>query len=570
MNKYGEAVTKAVKELFQIELAAELVRTDAQFGDYSTNVAMRLAKQLQRSPRDIANDIKAKLEDSGLFAKVEVAGPGFINLVVDQRVLFEDFCDAVKQAQAAGLKFGENKDGGGKLALVEYPSTNMAKPFSVGHLRSGNQGWAARNLLLATGWRVITDNHMGDYGSPFGIWVVGYEKFSSPEKLAERGIYELGDIYIKTKAAIKEEEKKGETALKDLAQDWFLRLEAGDKKAVEYSDKFNKISLDHVHKVMARLGISTDYEIGEKFFAEPGKAAVKDLLKKGIAEQNKDGSIIVRLDEYGIKTPVLLLKSNGGALYATTDLATLLYRDKEYNIDRAIYCVASEQKFYFEQLFALANKIGLKTELIHMWYGLIDQINPDGTREKMSSRKGVVLLEDLLDEAEKRARQNAKDNDMLDSDIKKIAIGAIKFNDFSADRRTGMLFDWNNMFNLTGFSGPYVQYAAVRINKIIANHSSDTPADPNYDYADEKQLILKLLEYPNVVKQAADNLEAHRIATYIYELARELNRYYEHTPVATAGVSAGISQARINLLKEVSAVFDHALGILGIEIPSKM
>lgn len=568
MNKYATAIADVVKKLFDQDINPELTRPEPQFGDYATNVAMRLAKPLHQAPRQIAEQIVSSLQQTGLFGGITIAGPGFINLRVAAKALDDD----LNATFAGKLPFGNNNDGGGKLCLVEYPSTNMAKPFSVGHLRSANQGWAAHNLMKATGWRVITDNHLGDYGSPFGIWVVGFEKFSSEAKLKERGIYELGDIYIKTKAAMKAEAEQGRHDLADQAQQWLLKLEAKDPQAVEYSNRFNQISLDHIHKVMGRLGISTDYELGEKFFAEPGKAAAHKLVEQGLAKQNPDGSIIVELDDYGIKTPMLILKSNGAALYATTDLATLLYRDEHFHVDRVIYCVASEQKFYFQQLFAMAKKIGLKTELIHMWYGLIDQINEDGTREKMSSRKGVVLLEDLLNEAEKRARANAKTDDLSDADISRIAVGAIKFSDFSADRRTGMLFDWKTMFSLTGFSGPYVQYAAVRVNKILHDHAADTeqPIDATYDYEPEKAIILKLLDYPAVVKLAADNLEPHRLATYVYELAKDLNRYYEQTPVATAEVPAGIKAARLRLLRQVAYTFNHALTILGIGIPSRM
>ncbi len=567
MEKYSEVITAAIKQQWGVDTSVELTRPEPQFGDYATNVAMQLAKVLHLPPRQIAEQLAENLRNTGDFNAVTVAGAGFINLHIKAKQLANDLLSATN----TDLPYGNNHDGNNKLVLVEYPSTNMAKPFSVGHLRSANQGWAARNLMLATGWRVITDNHLGDYGSPFGIWVVGFKKFSNDQKLAERGIYELGDIYIKTKAYLKDEATAGKSDLADEAQNWLLKLEAGDPEAIAYSERFNKISLDHIHKIMARLGISTDYELGEKFFAEKGKAAAHDLLNRGIAIQNPDGSIIVKLDEYGIKTPILILKSNGAALYATTDLATLLYRDHTFKIDRAIYCVASEQKFYFEQLFALAKKIGLKTELIHMWYGLIDQINEDGTREKMSSRKGVVLLEDLLNEAEKRARANAKTADLSDDDIKKIAVGAIKFSDFSADRRTGMLFNWKTMFNLTGFSGPYIQYAAVRINKILADNQLDTAkVDTAYDYESERNVILKLLDYPNVVRVSANNLEPHRIATYAYELAKTMNRYYEQTAIATADVPEGVKQARLQLLAIVSATFKHALNILGIEVPSRM
>lgn len=566
MSKYADQISQVVSDLYDQTIDAELTRPEPRFGDYATNVAMRLAGSLGRRPRDIAEEVKAKLDASGVFSEVSIAGPGFINLRVSAKSLNNDLNKAFDDE----TPFGDNHDGAGKTVVLDFPSTNMAKPFSVGHLRSANQGWAASNLMRATGWTVITDNHLGDYGAPFGIWVVGFKKFSSEEKLFERGIYELGDIYIKTKAAIKAENAEGKHDIEDEAQQWLLKLEAGDPEAVNYSERFNKISLDHIHKVMDRLHIKTDYELGEKFFAELGKKAANKLVEQGLAKQNEDGSIIVTLDEYGIKTPILILKSNGAALYATTDLGTLLYRRDEFHADRIIYAVAAEQKFYFEQLFAMAKKIGLNMELIHMWFGLIDQINEDGTREKMSSRKGVVLLEELLDEAEKRARKNAKSSDISEEDIKKVAIGAIKFTDFAADRRTGMLFDWRTMFNLTGFSGPYIQYAAVRINKILHDNPTTGAIDSEYNYEAEKNVILKLLDYPDVVKLAADNLEPHRIATYIYELAREMNRYYEQTPIATSGVETGVKEARLKLLTQVAYVFNHALNILGIEVPSRM
>jgi arginyl-tRNA synthetase len=212
----------------------------------------------------------------------------------------------------------------------------------------------------------------------------------------------------------------------------------------------------------------------------------------------------------------------------------------------------------------------VQTELIHLWFGMIDQLNDDGTRAKMSSRKGVILMEELLDTAEAKARDVVEGRGVSDVDIKKIALGAIKFSDFAADRRTDVLFSWKSIFALTGFSGPYVQYAAVRVNKILTdNPVSDTVAD-TYDYEAEKAVIAKLLDYPAVVSLAARELEPHKIATYVYELAREMNRYYEQTPIALPEVSAQEKAARLGLLANVSQVFAHALGLLGIEIPEKM
>lgn len=571
MDNYTKILKNVLVALYgdQVKnLTVELTRPDPKFGDYSTNIAMRLAGVLHQKPRDIAEAIKAELDKSGAFSAVNIAGPGFINLTISAKTLD----DQLEAAFHGDLPFGENNDGQGRTVVLDFPSNNTAKPLSVGHLRPANQGWAARNLMKATGWQAISDNHLGDYGTPFGIWVEGFRRFSSDDKLKERGVYELGDIYVKARALMKQEEEQGETEFADKVQEWLLKLDHDDPEAKAYSKRFNDISIKHTNEVLARLGIKTDYALGESFYVKDAVKAVRKLVDEGIAEQNDDGSVIIRLDDYGIKTPILILKSNGAPLYATTDLGTLIYRRDHFHADRVIYVVAEEQKFYFTQLFAMAKKLGFQMELIHMWFGLIDQINEDGTRSKMSSRKGVVLLEDLLDEAEKRARENAKSKDISDDDIRKIAVGAVKFADFANDRYTGMLFDWNTMFSLTGYSGPYIQYAAVRVNKILrdnADHLNDE-IDKDYDYAAEKPVILKLLDYPETVRTAANDLQPHTIARYVYELAKVMNKYYETTPVATTEVPAGIRAARLHLLSRVAHVFQHGLSILGIEIPSQM
>lgn len=564
MEEIAKQVAEEVKVSFGQVVEVKLSRPDPKFGDYATNVAMQLAGRLGRAPREIAEELAVTLRDGGSFSEVSVAGPGFINLRLSAKSL-------ASQLEANWSEsYGENTDGAGKTVIVEYPSPNMAKPYSVGHLRPGNQGWAAKRLMEATGWRVITDNHLGDYGAPFGIWVVGFLKFSSDEALEKDGVYELGRVYIKTKQALKEEKERGEDALAQDVQQWLLKLEAGDEEAVSYSQRFNEISLKHIHDVMRRLKISTDYELGEAFFAPQGKAAVQKLLDQGVAVQNDDGSVIVPLDEFGFEVPLLVLKSNGAALYATTDLATLLYREENFKPDRVIYAVGAEQQFYFAQLFALAKKIGIQTELIHLWFGTIDQKNEDGSREKMSSRKGVVLMEELLDQAEAKAREVVSSREVSDEDINKVALGAIKFSDFAADRRTNILFDWDSIFALTGFSGPYVQYAAVRVKSILRDNLASDLDTADYDFESEKVVIQKLLDYPAVVRLAARDLEPHKVASYLYELAREMNRYYEQTPIATGGVSDVEKSARLSLIGKVDQVFSHGLSLLGIETPERM
>ena len=561
MNKVAEIINQLIEEKFNIKTEVSLTRPRPEFGDFATNIAMQLAGKLSKNPREIAEELADELSKNEIFENVEIAGPGFLNLRVSakklEKILSQEFSD----------RFGSNNEGEGKLALIDGPSPNMAKPYSVGHLRPGNQGWAAKKLLEFSGWKVITDNHLGDYGTPFGIWVVGFEMFSNEERLAKRGVYELGDVYIKAKAAMKEQGEGGEIEKK--AEEWLLKLENGDEEALNYSNKFKEISLKHIHDVMARLKISTDYEYGEAFFAPKGKAAVQKLIESGVAVQNEDGSVIVPLEEYGFDVPLLVQKSNGAALYATNDLATILFREEEFAPDKVIYSVGAEQQFYFSQIFAMAKKLGIKTDLYHLWFGVIDQLNEDGTREKMSSRKGVVLMEELLDKAEERAREIVAGRDVSEEDVKKIALGAIKFSDFTADRRTNILFDWENIFALTGFSGPYVQYSAVRVNNILRKEKNFELVDfEEYDFEAEKNIILQLLAFPETVKMAVRDLEPHKISKYLYDLAREMNRYYEKTRVSDAPEIE--KSARLTLLKKVSKTFENGLDLLGIEIPEKM
>lgn len=559
MDALKNKISEIIKRLYGAEVPVEFAAVPAEIeGDYSCNVAMRLAKLAGKAPRDIAAEIVAELPADYEYT---IAGPGFINISVSGRALFAQLSDAWNE------NYGYNQSGAGKVAVSEFPSTNMAKPYSVGHLRPGTQGWAAKRILEANGWKVITDNHLGDAGTPFGIWATGFKR--SGRAIDDVTIYDLGEIYIQMKADMKAEAAAGEHALADAAQDWLLKLEAGDAEAKELSERFNKISLDHIHGVMKRMDLVTDYELGESFFVERGKELVKKFLAEGKFVQNDDGSVICPLDEYGIEVPMLMLKSNGAALYATTDLACLDYRLHEWKADRLIYAVGAEQKFYFEQLFAMAKKLGWNAEMQHVWFGTIDQVGEDGKREKMSSRKGVVLLEAMLDDAEKRVRENFAGAELSDEDVRRVAVGAIKYSDFIADRKTGILYDPNKIFALTGQSGPFCQYACVRMRRILEKNADFAGADfADYDFAAEKTILQKLLEFPGLVASIADNLEAHRVAGYCFELAQELNRYYENAPITSA--EPAVKAARLWTIQRAATVLERGLDLLGIQIPDKM
>ena len=559
MDSLKTKIFEVVKKLYGVETPVELAAVPADIeGDYSCNVAMRLAKAAGKAPREIAGEIIAELPAEFEYT---IAGPGFINISVSGKALFSQLDEAWNE------DYGFNQSGAGKTAVSEYPSTNMAKPYSVGHLRPGTQGWAAKKILEANGWKVITDNHLGDAGTPFGIWATGFKR--SGLDIDTVTIYDLGEIYIKMKADMKAEEAAGKHELADAAQDWLLRLEAGEAEATELSERFNKISLDHIHGVMKRMNLSTDYELGESFFVERGKALVQKYLDEGVFVKNPDGSVICPLDEFGIDVPMLMLKSNGAALYATTDLGCLDYRVNEWKVDRIIYAVGAEQKFYFEQLFAVAKKLGWNTELQHIWFGTIDQVGEDGKREKMSSRKGVVLLEAMLDDAEKRVRENFSEAELSDEDVRRIATGAIKYSDFIADRKTGILYDPEKIFALTGQSGPFCQYACVRMRRILEKNADFARVDyGDYDFAAEKNVLQKLQEFPALIAGAADKLEAHKIAGYCFELAQEMNRYYENAPISSS--EDAVKSARLWLVEKAATVLERGLDLLGVEIPEKM
>lgn len=560
-----QAIADVCQNLFDVHPDVAMSRPDEQFGDYATNVALQLSKQLHKNPREIAEQIAGKLVESlSAIISAEVAGPGFINLRVESKQIVQSLHDAVKRSP--GGVFGASTKGKGVTVLCEFPSPNMAKPFSVGHIRSALQGWAVAQVMRLTGHTVITDNHVGDAGTPFGKWVVGFLSYSSPEQLSQDGINELARIYIQVTADMKVETEQDNHGIADDVQSWLQKLEAGDPQAVSYSEQFNQISFDHMHGIMKRLGISTEFEYGESKFVKRGKELAEELLERGVAEQS-DGAVIVKLDEFDIDTPVMLRKANGTALYATTDLATMEFRQNTWKPNKVFIHTGQEQAFYFRQLNALARKVGYDDNINHLWHGLVDQIDESGKRGKMSSRKGVVLLSELLDEAERHAKGFARDGSQ--EDIRAVALAAVKFTDFMAERKKGVLFDWDTMFNAQGFSGPAVQYAAVRIRSLLkkAGETSDQLVD-GYDWEAERALLLELSAFPDLIDELSESYELHKLAAFLYGLARTFNRYYDGTPILKANqVERG---NRLWLLTITENVFKTGLDILGITVPDKM
>ncbi len=599
-DRFSKQLTDELNKILNLNLESKTepliinIAPEQTGADYALPL-FNLAKKLNLNPGELANKLQQELKLS-IIKKTEPAG-GFLNIFLNPQELAAELSLDLRQNKTYGFWPNLNR---GKTAVCDYPSPDIAKPLSVGHLRPALQGQAIDKLLQATGYKTISDNHLGDAGRSFGIRVVGFKKYSSDQKLKEGGIYELANLYVKISADLKAEKGAGEAKLNNEIQGWLIKLEEGDKEALNLHKKFTEVSIEHMDKVFGRLGVTTDLQLGESFYIKRGQELVNKLLEDGTAEES-NGAVIVKLNEFGIETPIMIRKSNGASLYAATDLATIEYRDKNFSPSMVFICAGSEQKFYFQQLEALRKKIKLSGEIYHVYWGLINQTNSDGTISKMSSREGVVYLEELLDKAEEIAKERTESREVSQDDITKIALGAIKFNDFAQDRKTNILFDWDRMFSLQGFSGPFVQYAAVRINSILSKlttkgrHSElaeeSTPyplgegwyegsgstallyreglkEDFTYSFDKESKLLLKLSQFPQVIKTAAERYEPHHLATYAFELAKELNRYYEEVHILSSSKSQ--KQARVWLLKFTYQVLETALKVLGIEIPSKM
>jgi len=561
LQRVEDELTKSVATHLGVEPEElNIEKANPKFGADLAIPFHALASKLAKPPQEIAKDAQAAVEHEAIV-KTEIAS-GYLNIWLELSVTAKGLAEDLQKIE----NYGETDEGTNKTIVVDYIGLNLSKPFSVGHLRPTVQGAALINLYKALGYTVIGDSHLGDWGTPFGMWVVGFEKWGNDEALEKDGAYELGRLYIK----FREELSKDESLL-DEAKAWLKKLEEGDEQAVEYKERFTKISLEHMNNVLARLKIIPDENLGESFYITEAKELVEELVTSGVALRQEDGSVIVQLEDYGIETPILLQKSDGSLLYATTDMQTIRHRKDTWNPEEIIYSVGGEQQFHFKQVFALAHMLGYTMKLSHPWFGTVDELDENGKRAKMSSRKNTALLENLLDKAEIVAREKIQGEDVSDEDISKIALGAIKFADFAQSRRTNILFDWDRMFNLQGFCGPYIQYAAVRIGSILSKLEvveASFDGEDEYDWKAEAPLLNLLVQYPKTVQDAAREYEPHKIAQYGYDLAKEFNKYYENVSISR---SEGVErEARVKLLYLLKSNFEHALGLLGIEIPSKM
>jgi len=521
--------------------------------------AFSLAKVERKAPQAIAADIAEKI-DSSHFEKVVATGP-YVNFFLNKAKISDQ---VIKEVIKEGADYGQQNEGQGGNITIDLSSPNIAKPFSVGHLRSTVIGDALSNIFRKMGYNTIKINHLGDWGKQFGLLMVAYKKWGNKEAVEANPIDELLQLYVRINSEI-----ENDPALDEEGRLWFKKLEDGDPEATELWQWFRDESLVEFNRIYELLGVEFDSLNGEAFYNDKMDEAVKILEDKGLLKESK-GASIVDLDDVNLP-PAMIKKSDGATLYITRDIATAMYRARTYNFVKNVYVVGQEQSNHFRQLKAVLKKMGFdwSDDMIHVDFGLVTK-----NRQKLSTRKGnIILLEPTLQEAISRAKAQIEEkNPNLENKeavAHAVGVGAVKFYDLKTDRRNGYDFDLEAMVSFEGETGPYVQYAYARIQSILRKADFKPSLDANYNLNDaESWEIIKLLQdFARVVKRAADNFEPSLIAKYAISLAQAFNKYYAHTRILDESPER---DSRLALSYTTAVVLKEALRMLGVEAPEKM
>ncbi|OFN90167.1 arginine--tRNA ligase [Streptococcus sp. HMSC074F05] len=521
--------------------------------------AFSLAKVERKAPQAIAADIAEKIDQSA-FEKVVATGP-YVNFFLDKSKISDQ---VIKSVIEAGADYGQQDEGHGQNITIDLSSPNIAKPFSVGHLRSTVIGDALSNIFRKMGYNTIKINHLGDWGKQFGLLMVAYKKWGSKEAVEANPIDELLKLYVRINAEI-----ENDPELDDEGRKWFKKLEDGDPEATELWQWFRDESLVEFNRIYKLLGVEFDSLNGEAFYNDKMDEGVQILEDKGLLKESK-GASIVELDDVNLP-PAMIKKSDGATLYITRDIATAMYRARTYNFVKNIYAVGQEQSNHFRQLKAVLKKMGFdwSDDMVHVDFGLVTK-----NRQKLSTRKGnIILLEPTLQEAISRAKAQIEEKNPELENKEEVAhavgVGAVKFYDLKTDRRNGYDFDLEAMVSFEGETGPYVQYAYARIQSILRKANFTPSTDATYSLSDpESWEIIKLLQdFSRVVKRAAENYDPSLIAKYAINLAQAFNKYYAHTRILDESPER---ESRLALSYSTAVVLKEALRLLGVDAPEKM
>jgi arginyl-tRNA synthetase len=533
-----------------------------EFGDYSAIISA----QDSSNRLAILNNIKAKIEKEEFFKggvkEVRVIPPAYINFFIKPEKIKEQIKEIIEKDKNFG-KSGENKK---RTVIIDYSSPNVAKPMHVGHLRSTFIGQAIYNLYKFFGYRVIGDNHLGDWGTQFGKIIAGYKKYINNEsELKNITISKMLEIYIRFNKEI-----ENNPELQEAAKTEFKKLEQGDKENRKIWKILRDKSLKEFNKIYDILGIKFDLIKGESDYEKELEHEIKNALESKKAVKNEDGSVIIPLGEM---TPFLIQKSDGATVYGTRDLATIRIRVEKYAPEKIIYVIGNEQSFYLEQLFKSADILGYvpAKNLYHVKFGMVLNEN----HKKLATREGrVVNADELISRIIGLAEKIIEDKNpkLSEKEIKKaakiIGVGALKYNDLSQNRHTDIVFNWNRMLSFDGNSAPYLLYTYVRLKSIIRKAKTDI-FDTKFLTEDiELEIIKQLSAFPQTVKRALEDYQLNALAGYLFKLAGMVNNFYEKIPVLKAGKD--VKSARLALIKSVSVVLKNGLNLLGIETLEKM
>jgi arginyl-tRNA synthetase len=530
------------------------------FGDLSSNLAMVLGKKEAKNPKDIAEKIKEKLENEpevkDIVEKIEIEGPGFINFFLSEKTLAQELEEINTKKEA----YGTSDLGKGKTVVIDYSSPNIAKRFGIGHLRSTIIGQTLYNLYKFLGYKVIGDNHLGDWGTQFGTLLYQIDfKGLNPEKLT---IDELETLYVEFNSEAEKDEK-----LWDSARAWFKKLEEKDPKAREIWGKIVETSKREFERIYKLLGVKIDYAYGESFYEDKMPEVIAEAREKGLTVKSEGAEII----EFKNLPPAMLTKSDGTTTYFTRDLATIKFRIGEWDPRLFIYEVGSDQTLHFRQVFETIKLLGWgeAREFVHVPHGLIRF-----ARGKMSTRRGqTVELEEVLNEAIVRAQAIIEKSETgrgltgseKEDVAKAVGIGAIKYFDLMHHPRTDIIFDWEKIFVLEGNSAPYLQYTLARANSVLAKGKEGSSKAGKLNN-EEMVTLRSLAQFSEIIVTAAKSYSPNILANYLFNLAQKYNNFYNQHRI----IGGENQDFRFALTSGVRQVLKNGLTLLGIETPERM
>lgn len=565
MKDYKEIISKKLEEK-DIGLSSEeiykLIEIPPQekMGDYSFP-CFQLAKTLRKNPALIATEMASALELED-FAEIKNVGP-YINFFLDRKKFENEVINTIIEKKE---NFGKSDIGKGKTAIVEFSSVNIAKPFHIGHIRSTVIGDALRNIHEFLGYNTIATNYIGDYGTQFGTMIAAYKLWGDDDKLKANPIQELLDLYVRYNTEASEDEE-----MMDAAREEFKNLEEGEEEATRLWSWFKEISFNEFDRVYNLLDIDFDNYKGEAYYSKYMPEILEELKEKNLLVES-DGAQIIDLSDFDLP-PSIIIKSNGSSAYITRDIATAINRKKEYNFDENLYVVATQQNLHFEQLWKILELMGydLYKGCKHISFGMVSLKD-----QTLSTRKGqVVFLEDVLNKAIEKTREIMENREDTVEDIDEVSrivgIGAVKFQELYNNRIKDYVFDWNEVLNFEGESGPYVQYTYARAKSVLrkAGVGEIKPIEIEKITNDEEfSLVKKLAGFEDIVIKAKEKYEPSLVTRHLTDIAKSFNKFYNSAKIMVEDKK--LKEERLALAYATAVVIKTALGLLGIKTVEKM